>query len=180
MSNAQTGCSIVEATLGHLLPASFDSVPARLLLVVTGLQESAFVYRDQSRNPAVIGPALGFWQMEKGGGVHGTLNHPASAGFARQVCRARAVAATDSDAWLALKQDDLFACALARLSYFTDPAPLPAVGDVEGAKAYYRRVWRPGAWTRADAAGDTQAQAQLDARWAQNYADACAALGVTA
>jgi len=176
MANVHTGCSIIEATLGHLLPAQFDSLPARLQLVPTGLQESNFTARDQSPTPATIGPALGFWQMERGGGVHGVLNHPASQAYARQVCRARAVAATDMDAWLALKQDDLFACAFARLLYFTDSAPLPGVGDEEGAWQYYLRNWRPGAYTR----GSDFQRGVLRAKWHTNYKTALAALGVPA
>ncbi len=38
----------------------------------------------------------------------------------------------------------MLACAFARLLLFTDPRPLPALGNPQAAWDYYVRNWRPG------------------------------------
>ena len=40
--------------------------------------------------------------------------------------------------------NDMLAAAMARLLLWTDPAPLPQVGDIEGSWNYYARLWKPG------------------------------------
>jgi hypothetical protein len=44
----------------------------------------------------------------------------------------------------ALLTDDVLGAALARLLLWTDPRPLPAIGDKTGAWDLYERTWRPG------------------------------------
>lgn len=149
MTAIQTGCSVIEATLGHLLPGKFDSVAARVMLGAIGLQESGFTTRKQ-----VGGPARSYWQMEQGGGIHGVLTHPASRLYARSVCGLRAVAPTESDVYAAMLSDDLLGCAFARLLLFTDTAPLPALGDIQAGWDYYERNWRPGKPRPDDWAGN--------------------------
>ena len=53
------------------LPARMRSREAVVMLLAIGLQESLFRYRRQMAN----GPARGFWQFEKMGGVAGVLQH---------------------------------------------------------------------------------------------------------
>lgn len=122
-----------------LLPANMDSPAARVMLLAIGLQESRFVHRRQ-----IGGPARGFWQFERGGGVFGVLTHAASAALARQVCDARGVAPTTAAVYGRLENDDVLAAAFARLLLWTDAARLPAVDDKDGAWALYLRTWRPG------------------------------------
>ncbi|NMG64870.1 hypothetical protein GPA19_07920 [Azoarcus indigens] len=125
-----------------LLPAVMDSPAARVMLHAIGYQESGFVHRRQVR-----GPARGYWQFEQGGGVAGVLRHRASSALAAAVCAARCVPTTASGVYLALDQDDVLAAAFARLLLWTDPAPLPAIGDIDAAWALYaapRRTWSPG------------------------------------
>ena len=44
-----------------------------------------------------------------------------------------------------IERDDVLACGVARLLFFTDPLRLPAVGDTASAwDLYARRTWRPG------------------------------------
>lgn len=151
--------SAIEPALA-LLPQRMDSEPARLLLLAIGLQESEFETRFQNNNTE--GPALGFWQFEKAGGVRGVMTHPASEQWAHSICAARDVDWDERAAWRALAQDDIFAAAFARLLLWTDRKPLPAVEDVEGAWSYYTRNWRPGKpHPRA---------------WPNNHAAACLAL----
>lgn len=117
-----------------------DSASARVMLLAIGLQESLFEYRRQMGN----GPAMGFWQFERGGGVRGVLHHPASKDRAAWLCAARDVEPVPTPVWLALQRDDVLAAGFARLLLWTDAAPLPGVDDEAGAWAYYLRNWRPG------------------------------------
>lgn len=152
----QVLAQIIAPTFQHLLPGKFDSQSARVQLLAIMLQESGLKTRRQ-----VGGPARGLAQFEQGGGIHGVLTNPASSIWAKAVCLHRAVAPTEGDVYAALLVDDLLACAFARLLLWTDVAPLPAIGDADGAWAYYLRNWRPGKPRPAD--------------WAANYATALAA-----
>lgn len=124
----------------QLLPARMESAEATLMLLAIGLQESRFEHRRQ-----IKGPARSFWQAEKGGGmVHGVLRHPATRKHALAACDARGVQPVDETVYVAIEHDDVLAAALARLLLFTDPFPLPKLGDAAGAWDYYLRTWRPG------------------------------------
>ena len=128
----------------RLLPPAMDSKEARVMLYAIGLQESRFTHRAQVIDGGGKGPARGYWQFERGGGVTGVLRHPASRFWANSVCNARNIPAQPLNVWLALETDDVLAAALARLLLFTDPARLPAVGEQSESWTYYLRNWRPG------------------------------------
>lgn len=121
-----------------LLPPAMESDAATVLLTAIGLQESKLKYRRQ-----IGGPARGLLQFETGG-ARGVLNHPASAEQACRLARARAVMPAAAAVTAAFENDDVLAAGFARLLLWTDPAPLPPVGDVSGGWAYYLRNWRPG------------------------------------
>lgn len=123
-----------------LLPDRMDTPEARCMLLTIGLQESRFLYRRQMN----MGPAMGFWQFEKGGGVRGVLNHPASKAHVLQLCEARGCQPIVENIWQQLETDDVFAAGIARLLLWTDPKALPAVDDFDASWALYLRVWRPG------------------------------------
>jgi hypothetical protein len=131
--------SIIHSTLTGLM-ARFDSPEARVLLAAIGFQESRFENRIQVPN----GPAHGFWQFERGGGVAGVLTHPASRRFAEAACLFRGVPADRQDVYSAIVNDDILACTFARLLLYTDPRALPKIGEVDEAWDYYKRNWRPG------------------------------------
>lgn len=133
---------------------------AHVMLLTIGLQESRFLYRRQLGN----GPATGWWQFERGGGVKGVLQHPTSAPFAKLLCEGRGVTPDAPSAWAALERDDVLAAGFARLLLLTDPRPLPAVTDAQGAWDCYVRNWRPGKPHRAT--------------WDAFHAQARAAVGV--
>lgn len=135
-----------------LLPPRLDTPPARVELLAIGLQESRFERRQQDG-----GPARGFWQFERSGGVQGVLAHAASKAMAIDACVARGLGDVGKKQgqpdWLTLSsqlvydrldKDDLLACAFARLLLVADPQPLPAVGDASRAWQCYLRTWRPG------------------------------------
>lgn len=127
------------ATAYTLLPARMNTPTANAMLLAIGLQESRLTHRRQ-----IGGPARGLWQFEQGGGVRGVLNHAASAKLAERVCLARKVDTTPSAVYAELEHDDVLAAAFARLLLWTDPKPLPALGDVDASWALYERTWRPG------------------------------------
>lgn len=120
------------------LPAVMATPEAQVMLLAIGLQESQFKTRKQTG-----GPARGFWQFERVG-VRGVLNHPSSKGKAAAFCAAAGVEPSESMVYGMLDKDDLLACQIARLLLWTDPAPLPALGDADAAWAYYLRTWQPG------------------------------------
>lgn len=117
-----------------------ESAESTVMMLAIGLQESRFTHRRQMGS----GPAMGFWQFERGGGVRGVLNHHVSAVKAASLCNARRVPAREMDVWKALENDDVLAAGFARLLLLTDPRPLPGIDDTEGAWKYYLRNWRPG------------------------------------
>lgn len=136
----------------QLLPVGMDSPKARVLLLAIALQESRFEHRRQlvGNPPKPTGPAKSFWQAEMGGGmVRGVRIHPKTNAAVRKILQARGVPSSDAYIWDAIEYDDVLACALARLLLFTDPKPLPEIGDVNGAWDTYVRVWRPGKPHRA-------------------------------
>jgi hypothetical protein len=126
------------------------------MLIAIGLQESRFCHRDQivkGKAKGVLGPATGFWQFEKGGGVRGVMGHPASRRVAR-ACAEEAGLPWEAEAiWqaFATPEGDEIACVFARLLLFTDPAPLPKPDPAFADEAWecYRRNWRPGKPHRA-------------------------------
>lgn len=142
----------------HSLPSS---AAVRVQCLATGEQESEYLVREQYGN----GPARGFTQMEQGGGVKGVLTHPASRDQAAILCNIRQVVPTTGAVWSALADDDILAMGLTRLLYWTDPKPMPQLGDVEGAWQLYLRTWRPGAYDR----GTPQKRADLRAHWGRAY-----------
>lgn len=137
-----------------LLPCKMDSPEARVLLLAIGAQESRFRDRRQivwvmekgKRVLRPLGPARSFWGAEKGGGmVHGVRTHAATRAYALGLYTERKVTATDAAIWVAIERDDVLAAGLARLLIYTDPYPLPKLGDQHGAWALYAdRQWKPG------------------------------------
>jgi len=124
-----------------ILPAKMDTPQARVMLLAIGMQESRFKARVQKGN----GPARGFWQFEKGGGVRGVMTHSAVKGMTAHVCAVRGVRFDPCAIWTALATDDVFAAAMARLLLWTDPGALPERDKPDdGWRLYALRVWRPG------------------------------------
>ena len=122
-----------------LLPACMKSKKAVVMMLTIGLQESRFIHRRQ-----IKGPARGFWQFEKGGGVYGVLNHHMTRTLAADICIKRGIRSDSTSVYSKLDQDDILAAAFARLLLWTDPRSLPELGDAQAAWDLYLRTWRPG------------------------------------
>jgi hypothetical protein len=133
------GVTYIDEALA-ILPQKMDTLPARVMLDVIQRQEDPLKRRRQWPT----GPGRGLWQFEQDGGVAGVLEHPASADLAKLVCEARGIPAERAIVWNALEHDDVLAAAFARLLLWTDPKPLPRIGDEAGAWSLYIRTWRPG------------------------------------
>ena len=123
-----------------ILPMAMTSPRSLVMTLAIGLQESGFTARRQMGG----GPARGFWQFEKGGGVKGVYSHVDSAAWVREMCTQRRVEWTIDAIYSALEYDDVLAAGCARLLLYTDPRPLPAITDAAAGWVYYERNWNPG------------------------------------
>lgn len=130
-----------------LLPPKMDSPQARVMMLAIGLQESRFMYRCQkvAGFPYVKGPARGFWQCERGGGVAGVMTHHATKELAAMLCKTQGVPFDTVLVHAALETDDILAAGFARLLLWSDHRKLPAL-DASHDEAWdcYIRNWRPG------------------------------------
>jgi hypothetical protein len=126
--------------LSLLLP-SLNSPEAIQMLLAIGWQESRFQHRAQTR-----GPARGFWQFEKGGGVVGVLRHRKTKQTIRDVLLALLYPSNmdEGQAYVAIEHNDVLAAAFARLLLFTHPRKLPALMDADEGWKQYLETWRPG------------------------------------
>jgi hypothetical protein len=109
------------------------------MLVAIALQESRFEHRLQIR-----GPARGFWQFERAGGVAGVIRHPSTKGLIRGACERLHFSCTPEACHEAIAYNDTLACIFARLLLWTVPGPLPEINDANEAWDYYLDAWRPG------------------------------------
>jgi hypothetical protein len=121
-----------------------DGPAADAMSIACGFQESRFATRDQRDAANAIGPATGWWQFEKNGGVAEILEARQTRDVATELCRRAGVKAERDPVWrlFASAAGDELACAFARLLVWKDPAALPSAA--QEAYAYYDRNWRPG------------------------------------
>lgn len=131
---------IVNPSLSLL--AGLANIPvtdqARVMVMAIAGQESNWRARRQ-----IGGPARSYWQFEKGGGVAGLF--AVTPTQLQAVCTHLDIPCDPTTVFEAMAWNDTLGCCMARLLLFTDPAQLPAVGDVQGGWSYYQRNWRPGA-----------------------------------
>ncbi len=123
-----------------LLPVRMRSDAATALLLAIGLQESRLVYRTQ-----VDGPAHGFWQFERGGGVYGVLTHRTTGPILRALLLDIFHYPSSPQAvYEAITHNDVMAAVCARLLLYTVPAPLPQRSQAQDGWQCYLAGWRPG------------------------------------
>ena len=103
-------------------------------------------YRRQvdSNGEPIATLARGWWQFEAGGGVKGVMTHPASTATAKVLCEGLCIPWVQADIHESLAWNGPLAAAFARLLLWTDPEPLPAIGDESEAWEAYLSLWRPG------------------------------------
>lgn len=123
----------------RLLPRQMGSGEARVMLFAIGLQESRFKHRVQIR-----GPARGYWQFEKAGGVRGVMGHRSTQFHVRNTCAFLNYPVDEATLYNALAYDVVLAAAMARLLLWTLPRKLPAIDDPQEAWKQYIAGWNPG------------------------------------
>lgn len=129
----------------RLLPSWMNTPEATAMILAAGMQESRFKYRVQkiAGQPYVKGPARGYWQFERAGGVRGVMSvRKKEAMTLAFMCD---VDWSERAIHEALETDDILAAGMARLLLACDPHPLPAL-NCESQEAWetYMRCWRPG------------------------------------
>lgn len=134
---------VIPTALG-MLPARFDTLEARAMLIAIGLQESRFLHRKQ-----IGGPAHGFWQFEQGGGVRGVrgliFRNTNTKAMSKEVLAKIGYGdATTEERYEAIVHNDILACLFARMLLWSHPAALPKRGEPGEAWDYYLWTWRPG------------------------------------
>lgn len=111
---------------------------ARVLVMAIAGQETFWQHRLQ----VPVAYARSYWQFERGGGVAGLFGVVPDK--LRQVCGALDIPYDPDTVFAAMAYNDTLACCMARLLLWTDPRPLPAVGQIEAGWNYYIANWRPG------------------------------------
>ena len=131
---------IIKPTLQYM-GGNYDSKDARFLLLCTAAIESKCGYYIKQVN----GPALGIWQMEplthydiweECDALHGELG--------QKVIKLRVEAFEEGDTFdgcNSLLLSPAYACAMARLKYSMDKAPLPDRHDIKAVYDYYKRIY---------------------------------------
>jgi len=171
----------IRTALADHLPDRMDTVIGRLMMLVIQKQEDPeerryqLVKRTEATKPENVvgqrtakGPARSLWQMEKGGGVTGVLNHDKTSDYITDICISLDVSPLPITCWQAIETNDVLAACFARLLLWSDPHKMPAIGDAEGAFDLYLRTWRPGAFTD----GTDAQQAALEQKFLRNHAAA--------
>lgn len=145
-------CEYVSDEL--FIPQHMHGGPWVEVLRAIMLQESAAQHRRQHRD----GPARGYWQFERLGGVVGVLTHELTKHWMVQACERLDVDPVPLSLWRAIEFNDVLALTAARLLLYTVPHPLPKQDQPEHGWAQYIWAWRPG-------------KPHRDA-WADNWAEA--------
>lgn len=122
-----------------LLPPRMDSPAAKAMLLAIGLQESEWQHRRQ-----IVGPARGYYQFERDGGVIGVMTHRITSYHAMETARALDYRFDANVIYYALECDAVLASIFARLLLWSLPQPLPSAGEVTEAYSQYLEAWRPG------------------------------------
>lgn len=145
---------IVKPTLQLMSDVPEIALPvsdkAAVLVMTIAGQESNWQHRRQigigQYHPQTVG-ARGYWQFESTWGGPVALNDVQQK-TPRQlaaICSYLEIPADELTLYEAVAWNDTLACALARLLLWSDPRPLPEIGDKVASWSYYERNWRPGA-----------------------------------
>ena len=129
---------IIKPTLKYM-GGNYDSKNARMLLLATAAIESKCGYYIKQIN----GPALGIWQMEPA--THDdtfdncdAINVEGSALLPRL---RKLMLIIEPSVSGCLVYSPMYACAMARLKYSMDIAPLPDCDNIRAVFDYYKRIY---------------------------------------
>lgn len=124
---------VIRPSLGVI---ELGGLVAEVLSLGTAIQESALIWLAQPS-----GPARGLWQIEPATATDCWANFLA---FRSDLATRVRSLMTGQDPLDQLYGNLDYGCALARIKYFRDPAPLPEL-DVAAMSAYYKRVYNTAA-----------------------------------
>jgi hypothetical protein len=133
----EPGLIFMAVSLGAR-PTATDE--ARVMLMAIAGQESGWSQRRQT--PSMI--ARSFWQFESGGGVAGVMGNATTGPMLAALCTDLEIPRDRASIFEAMAWNDHLATAMARFLLWTDPKPLPAVGQQDAAWQTYLNLWRPG------------------------------------
>jgi hypothetical protein len=124
---------IIKPTLEYM-GGNYNSKNAQMLLLATAAIESKCGYYIKQIN----GPALGIWQMEPETRYDIWVNCDAlqKDRFRTSIDMLGSCAGADE-----LVVSPMYACAMARLKYSMDTAPLPFYADIYAIYEYYKRIY---------------------------------------
>jgi len=128
---------IIKPTLQYM-GGNYDSKDARFLLLCTAAIESKCGYYIKQIN----GPALGIWQMEPDTecDIYKNCDMLKGVYFNSKISKLISENSTKTDNE-ALINSPMYACAMARLKYSMDKAPLPDRHDIKAVYDYYKRIY---------------------------------------
>lgn len=126
---------IIKPTLEYM-GHGYNSKDAQMLLLATAAIESDCGHYIKQIN----GPALGIWQMEPETHIDIALNCDA---MKKELFMIRIInLTTDSEEQgSALIRSPMYACAMARLKYSMDKAPLPSHKEIFEIYRYYKKIY---------------------------------------
>lgn len=139
---------MVDIVRRHIVPAGYAVLPkamqsdqAASLLLAIGWQESRFEHRKQ-----VKGPARGWWQFEREGGVRGVLTHEKTRDVVRAALKQLGYRQepTAAGCYEVIEHNDVAAFVFARLLLWTLPGRLPSREESAEGWRQYIAAWRPG------------------------------------
>lgn len=131
--------SILPVALS-LLPGKMTSDGAVAMIMAIGLQESEFRARVQGGN----GPAHGFGQFERAGGVTEILTSPVTRPVLLPILELLCVKPTAAICYDAIVYNDVLALVFMRLLLWKYPGALPREHELEKGWTQYEAAWRPG------------------------------------
>ena len=133
-----------------LLDPKLNTAPARAILLAIGLQESGLKARVQVLDAGMAwwdsrpGPAHGWLQFERGGGVKAVLDNPKTRQIVDPVLAQLCYPPDAGVIHDALTHNDILAAVFARALLYSAPWPLPAQNAAEEGWRQYLWCWRPG------------------------------------
>ena len=138
---------LVSHIYAYTIPAAYSLLPgamakreATAMLLAIGLQESRFEHRRQMGN----GPARGFWQFERGGGVAEILSNASTKPIIEPIVNMFLFQPTPTACHEAIQNHDVLAVCFARLLLWVDPRPMPSPIEHDKGWSIYLQNWRPG------------------------------------
>lgn len=135
-----------------LLPGQMDSRESTAMLLAIGLHESGFRARKQGTLRALstiadfdptAGPARGFWQFERLGGVVEILTSPDTKDIVLPICKMFLIDPNARAVHAAIGLHDVLAAVFARLLLWRDPRPMPSPIEANKGYSIYLSNWRP-------------------------------------